>query len=136
MDKDELENISALTAEANKEYSAVRDLGDLYVNLLRCSRSSDRHYRVLATESLRQFLETLALKPQIHAMELVDRASQRVGWQEEPSGEQDRALDRVCRAAITYMIEASGYMQGSLMTRRKNELVRKIDEFNRVRGKA
>lgn len=136
MDKEELENVVALTLEANKEYSVVRDLGDLYVNLLRCSRSPDRHYRVQAVESLRAFLETLALKPKMPAMELVDRASQRVGWQEEPSSEYEKALDRICRAAITCMIEASGYTQGSLLTRRRNELVRQIDEFNRIRGRA
>lgn len=136
MDKEELEDVVALSLEANKEESVVRNLGDLYVNLLRCSRSTDRHYRVQAVESLRAFLETLALKPKMSAMELVDRASQRVGWQEQPSDKHEQALDRVCRAAITYMIEASGYMQGSLISRRRSELIRQIAEFNRVRGKA
>jgi hypothetical protein len=133
---EEVPNIGEAFAERNKEYSIVSDLGDLYVNLLRCSRSPDRIYRVQAVESLRAFLETLALKPQIPAMELVDRASQRVGWQEEPSSEYQKALERICRAAITCMIEASGYTQGSFLTRRVDELVRQIDEFNRIRGKS
>jgi hypothetical protein len=34
-------------------------------------------------------------------MEVVDKASQRVGWQEKPSEEYHQALDRICRAAIT-----------------------------------
>ena len=59
MNKEEAEKFAALVREANKENSVVTDLGDLYVNLLRCSRSPDRHYRVQAVESLLAFLDTL-----------------------------------------------------------------------------
>ena len=134
MDEIEAEKLVEVFAEGNKEYSVVRDLGDLYVSLLRCSRSPDRQYRVQAAESLIAFLNTLALKPKTPLMELVDKASQRVGWQERPSNEHDQALDGICRAAITYMIEASGYTEGRLLTKRTEELVRKIDHFNKRRG--
>ena len=133
MNEEEVKKFSARVKEANKEYSIVTDLGDLYVNLLRCSRSPDRHYRVQAVESLLAFLDTLALEPKTPMMEVVDRASQRVGWQEEPSNEYDQALDSICKAAITYMIEASGYNEGRLLTKRTEELVRKIDHFNSLR---
>ena len=126
------EELLALFADANKENSVVADLGELYVNLLRCSRSSDRVYRVRAVESLFAFLNTLALKPKTPMIEVVDRASQRVGWQEQPSDEYHQALDRICKAAITYMIEASGYTKGSLLTKRTKELVRQIDHFNNI----
>jgi hypothetical protein len=129
MNEEEAKKFTALFREKNKENSVVTDLGDLYVNLLRCSRSTDRHYRIQAAESLLAFLDTLALRPKTPLMELVDRASQRVGWQEEPSHEYDKALDRICKAAITYMIEASGYNEGRLLTKRTNELVRHIDHF-------
>jgi hypothetical protein len=133
MDKEEAKKIAALTADRNKEYSVVRYLGDLYVNLLRCSRSTDHLYRVEAADSLLAFLDTLALEPKTPLTELVDRASQRVGRQEGPSDEYDQALDRICKAAITYMIEASGYNNGGLLTRRTEELVREIDRFNYLR---
>jgi hypothetical protein len=133
MNEEEAKKFAALTREANKEYSVVTDLGDLYVNLLRCSRSPDRHYRIQALESLLAFLDTLALEPKTPLMEVVDRASQRVGWQEEPSNEYHQALDGICKAAITYMIEASGYNEGRLLTKRTNELVRHIDHFNSLR---
>jgi hypothetical protein len=133
MNEEEAKKIAALSRIANKEYSVVTDLGDLYVNLLRCSRSPDRHYRVQAVESLLAFLDTLALEPKTPMIEVVDSASQRVGWHEEPSNEHDKALDGICRAAITYMIEASGYNEGRLLTKRANELVRQIDHFNSLR---
>jgi hypothetical protein len=134
MNEEETKELMAAFAEGNKEYSVVTDLGDLYVNLLRCSRSPDRLYRVQAAESLRAFLNTLALRPETPVMEVVDGASQRVGWQKEPSNEYDRALDRICKAAITYMIEASGYTEGRLLTKRTRELVRQIEYFNSLRG--
>lgn len=116
MDKEEGKKLAALFSEMNKE-NVVTNLGDLYVNLLRCSRSPNRRYRIEAEESLHAFLETLALGPKTPLVEVVDRASQRVGWQEQPSNEYDQALDRVCKAAITYMIEASGYTEGLLVDR-------------------
>jgi hypothetical protein len=131
---EEAKKIAALTKERNKEYSVVRNLGDLYVNLLRCSRSPDHLYRVEAADSLVDFLDTLALEPKTPLMEIVDRASHRVGWQKEPDSEYDKALDGICRAAITYMIEASGYNKRRLLTKRKTELVRRIDHFNNLRG--
>jgi hypothetical protein len=133
MNEEELENIAAVFSEANKENSVVADLGNLYVNLLRCSRSPDRFYRVQAVQSLHAFLDTLALGPKTPMMQVVDRASQRVGRQEEPSNKYEQALDRICKAAITYMIEASGYTEGRLLTKRTNELVRQIDHFNSLR---
>jgi hypothetical protein len=133
MNKEDAKKFAALFSELNKENSVVTDLGDLYVNLLRCSRSPNRHYRIQAVESLHAFLDTLALGPKTPMMEVVDRASQRVGWQEEPSNERDQALDGICKAAITYMIEASGYTEGRLLTKRTNELVRQIDHFNSLR---
>lgn len=133
MNKEEGKKLAALFREMNKENSVVTDLGDLYVNLLRCSRSRARHYRIEAVEGLHAFLKTLALGPETPLMEVVDRASQRVGWQEEPSNEYDQALDRICKAAITYMIEASGYTEGRLLTKRRNELVSQIDDFNSLR---
>jgi hypothetical protein len=133
MNEDEAKRIARLSAEMNKEYSVVTDLGDLYVNLLRCSRSPDRQYRLQAAESLLAFLNTLALEPKTPLVEVVDGASQRVGWQEVPSDEYDQALDGICKAAITYMIEASGYTEGRLLTKRTDELVRKIDHFNSLR---
>ena len=133
MDKEEYEKIAAVTAERNKEYSVVRDLGDLYVNLLRCSRSPDRLYRVQAAESLVALLDTLALEPKTPSMEVVDKASQRVGWQEMPGNQYHEALDGICKAAITYMIEASGYTEGRLLTKRTDELVRNIERFNSLR---
>ncbi len=133
MNKEEGKKFAALFSEMNKENSVVTDLGDLYVNLLRCSRSPDRHYRIQAVESLYAFIDTLALGPKTPLIEVVDRASKRVGWQEEPSNERDQALDRICKAAITYMIEASGYTEGRLLTKRTNELVSQIDDFNSLR---
>jgi hypothetical protein len=133
MNEEEAKKFARLTREANKENSVVTDLGDLYVSLLRCSRSADRHYRVQAVESLFAFLDTLALEPKTPMMEVIDRASQRVGWQDEPRNEYDQALDGICKAAITYMIEASGYNEGRLLTKRTNELVRQIDHFNSLR---
>jgi hypothetical protein len=133
MNEEEAKKFAALSKELNKEYSVVSDLGDLYVNLLRCSRSPDRHYRIEAVESLFAFIDTLALGPKTPMIEVIDQASQRVGWQEEPSNEYDEALDGICKAAITYMIEASGYNEGRLLTKRTEELVRKIDHFNRLR---
>lgn len=56
MNQEEAKKFAALVSEANKEYSVVTYLGDLYVNLLRCSRSPDHHYRVQAVESLLAFL--------------------------------------------------------------------------------
>jgi hypothetical protein len=134
MNEEEVKRIAALTIERNKEHSVVRQLGDLYVNLLRCSRSPDHLYRVEATESLLAFLDTLALGPETPLMEVVDRASHRVGWQEEPNSEYDKALDGICRAAITYMIEASGYNKRRLLTKRERELVDHIDRFNNLRS--
>jgi hypothetical protein len=133
MDKEEAKKFAALERKLNKEYFVVTDLGDLYVNLLRCSRSPDRQYRVQAVESLLAFFNTLALEPTTPMMEWVDRASQRVGWQEEPSNEYHQALNGICKAAITYMIEASGYNEGRLLSKRTSELVREIDHFNSLR---
>jgi hypothetical protein len=113
---EEVPNIGEAFAEANKEYSVVRELGDLYVSLLRCSRSADRNYRVQAVQSLSALLQTLSLKPETPMMEVVERASRRVALQEEPDSEYHQALGRICRAAITYMIEAADYGGGSLLT--------------------
>jgi len=133
MNEEEIRKIAALTVERNKEYSVVRNLGDLYVNLLRCSRSPDHLYRVHAADSLCAFLDTLALEPKTPVTEMVDKASRRVGWQEEPGDEYHQALDGICRAAITYMIEASGYTEGRLLTRRTDELVSQVERFNSLR---
>lgn len=132
MNEEEVKKLEATFVKANKEYSVVSYLGDLYVNMLRCSRSPDHHYRVQAADSLRSFLDTVALEPKTPIMEVVDKASQRVGRQETGS-EYDQALDDICKAAITYMIEASGYNEGRLLTKRKDELVRQIDDFNSLR---
>jgi hypothetical protein len=66
-------------------------------------------------------------------MEVVDMASQRVGWQEEPNIEYHQALNGICKSAITYMIEASDYSGGQLLIKRTDELVRQIDYFNSLR---
>jgi hypothetical protein len=118
-----------LEKELNKEDSVVTYLGDLYVNLLRYSRSRDRHYLAEATESLLAFLDTLALGPKTPLMEVVDRASQRVGWQEQPKSEYHQALNGICKSAITYMIEASDYSGGNLLSKRATELVQQIECF-------
>jgi hypothetical protein len=121
-------------AEANKEYALVRRLGDLYVNLLKCSRSSgDPAYLYEAAESLRHLLETIDLGPKTTALEAVELASHRVCWQETPRQEYDQHLDRITRVAITYMVEASGYNEQRLLTKRKEALVREIDAFNEFR---
>jgi hypothetical protein len=52
MNEEEAALYAKLDKELNKENSVVTYLGDLYVNLLRCSRSRDRHYRVKVLESL------------------------------------------------------------------------------------
>jgi hypothetical protein len=119
--------------EANKEHALVQHLGDLYVNLLKCSRSRDLSYRHDAAQSLRQLLETIALGPKTSSGEAVDLASRRVGWQVTPTNEYEAHLDRIARAAITYMVEASGYNEHRLLSKRRLALVREIDEFNEFR---
>ncbi|MBR0944925.1 MULTISPECIES: hypothetical protein [Bradyrhizobium] len=135
MNKDEVENLEAVFSEGNKENSIVTDLGDLYVNLLRCSRSQDHHYRVQAWLSLKAFLQTLALKPVTPMLEVIDRASKRVGWQKSPSDEHDRALKRICAAAVTFMIAASAESHDGFLAIRREELVRRIEHFNALRSK-
>jgi hypothetical protein len=73
--------------EANKEYNLVRSLGDLYVGLLRCSRSPDLHYRQEAAQGLLALLRTLALRSKTPIADAVEAASKRVGWEEEPEDE-------------------------------------------------
>lgn len=128
------EDNDALFDEATKEYAFVGHLGDLYINLLRCSRSPDEiNYRHDAASSLKALIRTIALSPKTPLMEAVDKACNRVGWQNEPSDRYDQHPDHIARAAITYMIEASGYNQRRLLSRRTDELVRAIDAFDRYR---
>jgi hypothetical protein len=119
--------------EANKEYALVRHLGDLYVNLLKCSRSPKDSYLVEAALSLKELIETLRLSPKTTLLKAVEGASHRVCWQETPRSEYDVHLDSITRAAITYMVEASGYNEHRLLTKRKEALVRQIDAFNEYR---
>jgi hypothetical protein len=131
---DNTDDLMARFDEANKEYNLIRSLGDLYVSLLRCSRSPDLHFRQEAAQGLLELVRTLALHPKTPITEAVEAASKRVGWQEEPEDEFHKSLNFIARAAITYLIEASGYSDQRLLSRRTKELVRAIDEFQRRRG--
>ena len=130
---DTTDDLTARFEEANKEHKLVRSIGDLYVNLLRCSRSSDLLYRKAAAQSLVDLVRTLALEPKTPIEEAIDAASKRVGWKEEPEDKFDQSLNRVARAAITYLIEVSGDTKQNFLSRRTNELVGAIDAFHSVR---
>jgi hypothetical protein len=130
---DATDDFVARFEEANKEHSLVRSIGDLYVDLLRCSRSSDLIYRKRAAQSLVDLVKTLALEPETPIEEAMDAASKRVGWKEEPEDKFEQSLNRIARAAITYLIEASGHTKQNFLSRRRGELVREIDEFHRLR---
>ena len=124
---------SAAFDNANKENSLVRYLGDVYVNLLRASRSHEIQYRNCAAESLVQLAKVLALKPTTPVVDAVEAACERVGWPEEPKDEFHRNLSRIAEAAITYLIEASGHTNRTLLSRRTAELVRTIADFQEFR---
>jgi hypothetical protein len=127
-------DLAARFSKANKENDFIGQLGDLYVNLLRCSRSPEVHYRVDAAESLIALVRTINdLNPETPLPEVMDKASQRVGWQERPSSEKHELLNNIARAGITYLIEASGHNERRLLTKRTDELVRAIDAFNEYR---
>lgn len=116
--------------KANKQHALSRHLGDLYVNLLRCSRSSDSATRYDAAQSLTELLKTIALKPEIDVSRLIEEASSRVGWPVDPKDEPHRSLSAIAEAAITYLIEAAGYNHRRLLTKRTDKLVREIKDFN------
>ena len=116
--------------ETMKEVMYARTLGDLYVNLLRSSRSHTHAYRAEAADSLIALLKTIALTPVTTPIKAVTDASRRVGWREEPDDKMHQSLSHVAEAAITYMIEASGYSGQRLLTKRTNEFVKAIELFN------
>jgi hypothetical protein len=116
-----------------KEYDFISQLGDLYVNLLRCSRSAAGTYQADAARSLQGLIDAIALKPTTSAIKAVSFAARRVCWQEAPRSERDQHLDRIARAAITYMIEAAGYNEQGFLTKRRDALVHEIEAFNDYR---
>src|SRR3954463_5686268 len=85
------------------EYSFVKYIGDLYVQLLRASRSrGNPQYVNGAAASLARLIDILAHKPETPLTDAVAKAAKRVGFPKHPEDEPDRSLEEVACAAITY----------------------------------